>query len=87
MRRNLNNIMAKIQARQAGAQEALFLSNEGYVAECTGDNIVVVKDGQLMVPVSNLDVRTYTVHGPIFAHLQQAFGTAIINDKAWWAGV
>ncbi len=39
----LNNIMAKLEAKQAGAGEGLMLNEQGYVAECTGDNIFVIK--------------------------------------------
>ncbi len=46
----LNNIMAQIEATQAGAVEAVMLNHEGYVAECTGDNIFVVRKGQLFTP-------------------------------------
>ncbi|MCX7920144.1 MAG: branched-chain-amino-acid transaminase [bacterium] len=46
----LNNILAKIEAKHAGVQEAVMLNSEGYVAECTGDNIFIVKDGVLMTP-------------------------------------
>ena len=46
----LNNIMAKIEGKNAGVPEALMLNNEGYVAECTGDNIFVVKNGVLRTP-------------------------------------
>jgi len=46
----LNNILAKIEATNAGVQEALMLSAHGYVAECTGDNIFIVKDGALLTP-------------------------------------
>ncbi|MBJ7327781.1 MAG: branched-chain-amino-acid transaminase [Chthoniobacterales bacterium] len=46
----LNNIMAKIEAEQAGAGEGLMLNEQGYVAECTGDNIFVIKDGRITTP-------------------------------------
>jgi len=46
----LNNIMAKIEAKQAGVMEAIMLNTEGYVAECTGDNICIIKDGVGYVP-------------------------------------
>jgi branched-chain amino acid aminotransferase len=46
----LNNIMAKIEANNAGCEEAIMLNPEGYVAECTGDNIFIVKDGVLLTP-------------------------------------
>ena len=46
----LNSIMAKIEAMRAGCEEALMLNHKGEVAECTGDNIFVIKDGVLMTP-------------------------------------
>ena len=46
----LNNIMARIEANQANADEALMLNDEGNVAECTADNVFVVKRGQIFTP-------------------------------------
>jgi branched-chain amino acid aminotransferase len=46
----LNNILAKIEANQAGCEEAVMLNAEGFVAECTGDNLFIVKAGQLFTP-------------------------------------
>jgi branched-chain amino acid aminotransferase len=46
----LNNILAKIEANNAGMEEAIMLNAEGYVAECTGDNIFIVKNDTLFVP-------------------------------------
>lgn len=46
----LNNILAKIEANNAGVQEAIMLNSQGYVAECTGDNIFLVKRNQLITP-------------------------------------
>lgn len=46
----LNNILAKIEAQQAGAMEAVMLNAEGYVAECTADNIFVVRQEGLLTP-------------------------------------
>ncbi|QGJ71660.1 Branched-chain-amino-acid aminotransferase [Planctomycetales bacterium 10988] len=46
----LNNILAKIEAIQAGKIEALMLNTKGEVAECTGDNIFIVKNDQLLTP-------------------------------------
>jgi branched-chain amino acid aminotransferase len=47
----LNNIMAKIEANNAGVPEAIMLDGSGYVAECTGDNIFMVKGGMLKTPL------------------------------------
>ena len=46
----LNNILAKIEANQAGCLEALILNNEGLVAECTGDNVFIMTNGILKTP-------------------------------------
>ena len=46
----LNNIMAKIEAGNAGCHEAVMLNREGFVAECTGDNIFIVKGDCLFTP-------------------------------------
>ncbi len=46
----LNNILAKIEAVDAGVLEAIMLNYEGDVAECTGDNIFVIKDGVITTP-------------------------------------
>lgn len=46
----LNNILAKIEAINSGVEEAIMLNSQGYVAECTGDNIFLIKDGMLRTP-------------------------------------
>lgn len=46
----LNNILAKIEAVNSGFEEAIMLNSHGYVAECTGDNIFIIKQGELLTP-------------------------------------
>ena len=46
----LNNILAKIEALEAGRSEAIMLNADGHVAEATADNVFVVRDGTLMTP-------------------------------------
>ncbi len=46
----LNNIMAKIEASNSGYSEAIMMDHQGFVAECTGDNIFIVKKGVLSTP-------------------------------------
>ena len=46
----LNNILAKIEGTDTGAVEALMLNHKGKVAECTGDNIFIVKNGAIKTP-------------------------------------
>jgi branched-chain amino acid aminotransferase len=52
----LNNILAKIEAVQAGCVEALMLNHKGEVAECSGDNIFVVKQGALRTPPTDAGI-------------------------------
>ena len=46
----LNNILAKIEATDQGKEEAIMMNHKGEVAECTGDNIFLVKNGKLTTP-------------------------------------
>jgi branched-chain amino acid aminotransferase len=46
----LNNVMARIEANLSGADEALMLNDQGCVAECTADNIFVIKRGEIFTP-------------------------------------
>ncbi len=49
----LNNVMAKVEAIQSGALEAVMLNEQGYVAECTGDNLFLIREGVLHTPQVN----------------------------------
>ncbi|MGK0187262.1 MAG: branched-chain amino acid aminotransferase [Verrucomicrobiales bacterium] len=46
----LNNVMAKVEAIQGGGEEGLMLNEQGYVSECTGDNIFLVRNGSIATP-------------------------------------
>lgn len=52
----LNNILAKIEGLQAGCIEALMLNHKGEVAECTGDNIFLVREGRLLTPPNDAGI-------------------------------
>lgn len=52
----LNNIMAKVEARQAGCIEAVMLNHRGEVAECTADNIFIVRDSILSTPAPHCGI-------------------------------
>jgi branched-chain amino acid aminotransferase len=55
----LNNILAKIEANNAGVEEAVMLNAEGFVAECTADNLFIIKNGDVFTP----PLRHYAWHG------------------------
>src|SRR3954471_23336259 len=49
----LNNILGKIEAKQFGALEAIMLNEQGYVAECTADNVFIVHKGEIITPAAS----------------------------------
>jgi branched-chain amino acid aminotransferase len=49
----LNNILAKIEAQHLGYHEAIMLNDQGYIAECTGDNVFIVHKGELITPAAS----------------------------------
>ena len=77
------HIMAKIEGLQAGCVEALMLNHKGEVAECTGDNIFIIKRGILLTPpkdaiaieqsvVVNADLRVlFVVVGAVDVNLKR----------------
>ncbi len=52
----MNNIMAKMEAIRAGKLEAIMLNSQGHVAECTGDNIFIIKNGVIKTPTVYSDI-------------------------------
>ena len=52
----LNNILAKIEGKQSGAEEVLMLNAEGYVVECSGDNIFWVKNDVIVTPPVHMGI-------------------------------
>jgi branched-chain amino acid aminotransferase len=61
----LNNILAKMEATRAGCQEAVMLNHVGEVAECTGDNIFIVKRGVLKTPPANAGALEGVTRGAV----------------------
>lgn len=72
----LNNIMAKIEANQANAGEGLMLNEEGYVAECTADNIFIIKRGAIFTPPVSAGALRGITRGVVF-DLAKELGLAI----------
>jgi branched-chain amino acid aminotransferase len=70
----LNNVMARIEANLANADEALMLNDAGNVAECTADNVFVIKHGQIFTP-------------PITAGALQGITRSVVFDIAGEFGI
>src|ERR1700738_219116 len=62
----LNNVLAKLEAQNAGAGEGLMLNEQGYVAECTGDNIFIIKNGQMSTPHLNSGILEGVTRAVVF---------------------
>jgi len=61
----LNNIMAKLEGQQAGCVEALMLNHKGEVAECTADNVFVVRGGRLLTPPPDAGILEGITRGAV----------------------
>ncbi|HLJ95196.1 MAG TPA: aminotransferase class IV, partial [Gemmataceae bacterium] len=61
----LNNILAQIEAVQAGCFEALMLNHKGEVAECTGDNLFLAKHGVLKTPPTDAGILEGITRGAV----------------------
>lgn len=61
----LNNILGKIEAINAGVQEAVMLDQSGFVTECTGDNIFMIKDRVLVTPPVSVGVLNGITRGAV----------------------
>jgi branched-chain amino acid aminotransferase len=61
----LNNILAKLEGLQANCIEALMLNHKGEVAECTGDNIFLVRRGELFTPPTDAGILEGITRGAV----------------------
>lgn len=68
----LNNILAKIEAKQSGAVEALMLNNDGYVVECSGDNIFLVKNEIIITPPPHIGILEGVTRNCVITLAQEA---------------
>ncbi len=62
----LNNILGKIEAKQFGALEAIMLNEQGYVAECTADNVFIVHKGTIITPGASQGALKGITRGSMF---------------------
>jgi len=76
----LNNILAKIEGFQAGVSEAIMLNSQGYVAECTGDNIFIVTNDTLVTPPVHAGILAGITRHVVLELAEQAGIEAIERD-------
>ncbi|MCA9160218.1 MAG: branched-chain-amino-acid transaminase [Planctomycetales bacterium] len=68
----LNNILAKLEGKRAGCLEALMLNHRGEVAECTADNIFLVRRGELLTPPTDAGILEGVTRNAVIELAQQA---------------
>ena len=68
----LNNILAKIEAKQSGAVEALMLNSDGYVVECSGDNIFWIKNEIIVTPPPHIGILEGVTRNSVIALAREA---------------
>lgn len=77
----LNNILAKCEAIDAGCDEAIMLTTDGYVAECTGDNIFWIKGGRVYTPPSDVGILEGITRQFVMKELCPALGLSCVEKK------
>ena len=76
----LNNILAKIEAQQAGVIEAVMVNSLGFVAECTADNIFIVSRGRLVTPPPEAGILEGITRGVVMA-LAEGAGVPVAEQQ------
>lgn len=76
----LNNILAKVEAIEAGVLEAIMLNTEGQVAECTGDNIFAVKGDRIFTPATSTGILHGVTRRFVMREIAPACGLKVEED-------
>jgi len=76
----LNNILGKIDAIDAGVNEAIMLTDDGYVAECTGDNLFIIKKGKLITPIASIGLLEGITRDTVM-RIASKLGIQVIEKK------
>ncbi len=73
----LNNVLAKIEAIDADVLEAIMLNTEGFVSECTGDNIFIVRSGTVVTPPTTVGMLEGITRKFVIEELAPALGRKV----------
>lgn len=76
----LNNILAKLEVNRAGLLEGLMLNHEGYVAEATGDNIFLYREGRLVTPPTSVGILEGITRGAVI-ELAAQLGIPVSEER------
>jgi branched-chain amino acid aminotransferase len=73
----LNNILAKVEAVEAGVHEAIMLNTDGQVAECTGDNIFFIRGGRVVTPPVSAGILNGVTRNFVMNDIAPSCGLAV----------
>ncbi len=77
----LNNVLAKIEAIQGGVLEAVMLNHHGYIAECTGDNIFIVRGGRIVTPPTSAGALAGITRQVVFQLAREHLGMDVCEEN------
>jgi len=75
----LGNILARIEANRAGVEEAIMLNGDGYVCECSADNLFLVRDGEVWTPPAHLGILKGVTRGAVM-ELARELGLPVLEQ-------
>ena len=77
----INNILAKMEANRVGAGEGIMLNQQGYVAEATGDNVFILRDGALSTPPPSAGCLKGITRGVAIKLAQEQLGLKVVEEN------
>ncbi len=77
----LNNVLAKIEAIQGGVLEAVMLNHHGYIAECTGDNLFMVRSGLIVTPPTSAGALCGITRQVVFQLAREHLGLEVREEN------
>ena len=77
----INNILAKMEANRVGAGEGIMLNPQGYVAEATGDNVFILRDGALSTPPPSAGCLKGITRGVAIRLAQEQLGLKVLEEN------
>ncbi|MBI5624491.1 MAG: branched-chain-amino-acid transaminase [Elusimicrobia bacterium] len=75
----LANVLARAEATRAGAQEAILLSTDGYVTECSGDNIFFIREGTIVTPPMHIGILEGVTRKVVMELCRDKLGTPVVE--------
>jgi branched-chain amino acid aminotransferase len=78
----VNSSLAKVEALKAGYDEAILLNSQGWVSECTGENLFIVKDGSILTPPLSAGALDGITRDSVWA-IANDLGYEVVEENLW----